>query len=69
MAIALDVMQLGLYGNELCPKLCGEFARLEDTPLRNDPGDQFGWRHVEGGIEDGDSGWCDRMAAVNGGDF
>ena len=50
-------------------KLCGEFDRLEDAPFGDDAGDQLSRRHVEGWIVDCDSGWRDRVAAVDGSDF
>lgn len=50
-------------------KLCGEFARLEDTPLSDDTGDQFRRRHIERGIVDCDLLGCHGMAAVDGRDF
>ena len=50
-------------------KLVCEVARLEDAPLGDDAGDQLSRRHIERGIVDCDSGWGDRVAAVNGGDF
>ena len=50
-------------------KFCSEFPRLENTSFSDDAGDQLGRGHVERGIEDCVSGWCDRMAAVNGGNF
>lgn len=55
--------------NGLGLKPGGEFARLEDSPFGDDAGDQFSGRDVEGWIIDRDSGWCDRMTAVDRGDF
>ena len=51
------------------PKFVGEFPGLEDAPFGDDAGDQFRRGHVERRIVDCDSSWCDRMPAMNGGDF
>lgn len=53
-------------GHKSAGKRSGEFVRWEYSPFSNDAGDVFRRRDIEGGIVHVDTGWCDRMAAVDG---